>query len=309
MVKILTMLNQIAQATGYLLIALLLIIGTGSFFIGNTAPILGAERIRPLDSANQGTNAAFILEGSVSTPQFLAYEGMLRDSFGEPVTGVYTMTFRIYDDLMAPISTALWSESQSGVSIKGGAFAVLLGNSIPIPSSLFDDADRYLGVTVLSDNGDALTEDNSTSRKRFASVPYAMRAGSAPKLHQTRRNGIVLQTPDRALYTSSALSGSLLFTTTSNLAFKGSNGLQLYGDDEYQAYILLGSSDVDIGGDVRISGDAHKIAGDLRVTGTLSNHTFDRAVSDIEDLDEEVRELIRKVFELEAVVAHLSRGN
>lgn len=106
-----------------------------------------------------------------SVPPMINYQGKLMQPSGVPVPdGTYSMTFAIY---AAPTGgTALWSETNSSVQVKGGLFSVLLGSVINLPTNIFDSPDRWFGVTVGAD-------PEMTPRQRIASVAYASQATTA----------------------------------------------------------------------------------------------------------------------------------
>ncbi|MGH8004493.1 MAG: hypothetical protein ACRECJ_07200, partial [Limisphaerales bacterium] len=84
-----------------------------------------------------------------SVPKLINFQGILRDGSGNPVADAsYSVTFTIYN---APTGgTNLWTETQS-VSTTGGLFAVFLGSSNPVPDSVFQSSDRWLGIAVSPD--------------------------------------------------------------------------------------------------------------------------------------------------------------
>ncbi|MCP4541741.1 MAG: tail fiber protein [Chloroflexi bacterium] len=110
--------------------------------------------------------------GSATVPLVMNYQGELKDVEGNPLSGYYTMTFRIYDDVIAPLSVTLWSETHVSVTVRAGNFSVLLGNNKSISETLFNDHDRFIGVQVSG-------YDEMVPRQRFASVPYAVHANHA----------------------------------------------------------------------------------------------------------------------------------
>ncbi|MBI5544681.1 MAG: hypothetical protein HY901_12385, partial [Deltaproteobacteria bacterium] len=102
-------------------------------------------------------------------PKTIAYQGVLTQSDGQPVTGSKQFGYAIYP---APTGgTAFWQETQQVALNANGEYALYLGSVEPFPDSLFDGADLWLEVIV---NGGALVP-----RQRVTSVPYAIRAGSA----------------------------------------------------------------------------------------------------------------------------------
>ena len=61
----------------------------------------------------------------------IPYSGRLSNDAGQPVAdGVYAFTFALYD--AAQDGNLLWSETQTGVTVKGGAFTALLGSVTPL---------------------------------------------------------------------------------------------------------------------------------------------------------------------------------
>jgi hypothetical protein len=108
-------------------------------------------------------------QSSPSIPELISYQGRLTDPAGNPLTGDYAMRFCLY---AAPSGgTALWCE-ETTVAVSYGVFSLLLGSVTPIPETVFDGSDLYLGVKVGSDA-------EMTPRRRVVSVGYAYRAEAA----------------------------------------------------------------------------------------------------------------------------------
>ena len=106
-----------------------------------------------------------------AVPQLINFQGILRDSSGDPVAdGSYSVVFTIYD---APAGGAnQWSETQS-VNTTNGLFAIELGANTPLTAAVFPSgADRYLGITVGSD-------PEVSPRTHLNSVAYAYLADNA----------------------------------------------------------------------------------------------------------------------------------
>ncbi len=102
-------------------------------------------------------------------PQLINAQGVLRDGSGNPVPNAfYSTTFRIYD--AASGGSVLWSEAQS-VATLGGQFNVNLGSVTPIPDSVFNSSNRWLGIQVSPDA-------EMTPRSRLVSVGNAYRVSS-----------------------------------------------------------------------------------------------------------------------------------
>lgn len=92
-------------------------------------------------------------------PSTMSYQGYLTSS-GSAVTASINMTFKIYD--VSTGGTALWTETQNGVSVSSGLYSVILGSTTPI--SLNFDKTYYLEVTVGSD---------VFTRHQLTASPYA----------------------------------------------------------------------------------------------------------------------------------------
>ena len=77
----------------------------------------------------------------------IPYPGYLSDDAGKPVPdGAYDFTFALYN---APDGgELLWSETQSGVTVQGGAFVALLGSVSPIAEDVQANDGRWLAVGV-----------------------------------------------------------------------------------------------------------------------------------------------------------------
>lgn len=98
----------------------------------------------------------------------LTYQGTLMDSNGNPVTGSYDITFRIYN---SPTSaTPLWEESRidgNAVPVQNGLFNIMLGSLNPIPDIVWESPELYLGVKIDSDS-------EMSPREKLTYVPGAM---------------------------------------------------------------------------------------------------------------------------------------
>lgn len=100
-------------------------------------------------------------------PHRMNYNGMLTDNAGNPLNGSYDLTFAIYD--VDAGGTALWTETHYQTQVEDGLVNIVLGSSTAIPSYVFTESVRYLGITVGSD-------PELTPRIRLTSVGYAYRS-------------------------------------------------------------------------------------------------------------------------------------
>ena len=98
-------------------------------------------------------------------PKMLNYQGYLTDTLGSPVTDNLDMTFKIFDAVSS--GSELWSEGQTNVPIERGVFSVILGETTPIPDSVFSDfTSTWLELTLEG-------PQTLTPRTRITSVGYA----------------------------------------------------------------------------------------------------------------------------------------
>ncbi len=100
-------------------------------------------------------------------PHLINYQGMLTDDSGNPLTGSFDITFKIYNDASA--GTKRWEETQSGVTVTNGLFNVILGSVTPIDLLFYEN--YWLDITV--------GEEQMPSRLRLLSVGFAYRAWKA----------------------------------------------------------------------------------------------------------------------------------
>jgi len=103
---------------------------------------------------------------ALAVPNLINYQGRLTDNAGNPTNGTVQIVFSIYSAVTG--GTALWTETQS-VTATNGIYNVMLGSITSIPSDLFDEDSRYLGVKIGADS-------ECTPRQQIASVAYAITA-------------------------------------------------------------------------------------------------------------------------------------
>ena len=108
-----------------------------------------------------------------AVPQILTEQGQLLDASGNPVAGNIQLTFALYAAATGgtPSSGAQWHETQT-ITLDDGFFSAILGESTPLPASIFTGVPLFLGVTVG-------TDPEMTPREAVFSVPYALVAGNA----------------------------------------------------------------------------------------------------------------------------------
>ena len=120
---------------------------------------------------------------SLSTPRWVQFSGVLKDSGGQPLTGLQGLTFALYGAQEG--GSALWLETQNVALDAEGRYAVLLGStqSEGLPLELFSSNEaRWLGVQASQSrdsDGAVLPEQ---PRVLLVSVPYALKAADAETL-------------------------------------------------------------------------------------------------------------------------------
>jgi hypothetical protein len=94
------------------------------------------------------TMLVYITASTISAQEtvYLNYQGRLTDDTGIPLTATVSITFSIYDN--TGYAPAKWSQSYADVEVSNGLFNVNLG---PIPDTVFNGEDRYLGIQIEAD--------------------------------------------------------------------------------------------------------------------------------------------------------------
>lgn len=131
-----------------------------------------------------GVQVVFMLLGLISivaaagTPPLMNYQGWLRDDAGDPVTGTFSMTFKIWTDELA--GAEVWSEDHPSVTVTNGGFSVVLGTSNNLDNVDFAEEGRWLEVTV---DGETMIP-----RTRLTTLPYAFRISTV----DSAQGGLIL---------------------------------------------------------------------------------------------------------------------
>ncbi|MBI4464654.1 MAG: hypothetical protein HY647_08115 [Acidobacteria bacterium] len=115
-----------------------------------------------------------------STPRWLQFSGVVKDSLGQPRAGVVGLTFALYPQQEG--GAALWLETQNVSLDEQGLYTVLLGSTKAegLPLELFTTGEaRWLGIQSRDSDGAVLEEQ---SRILLVSVPYALKAADAETL-------------------------------------------------------------------------------------------------------------------------------
>ena len=111
---------------------------------------------------------------STTSTGTIAYQGRLADTSGNPLTGTYTMAFRLYAALQGERPFGPNSGRAPTALRCRTAFNVMLGSLTPIPqSAVTGNNTLWLGITVGTDN-------EMTPRVQLGSVPFAVQALTVP---------------------------------------------------------------------------------------------------------------------------------
>jgi hypothetical protein len=102
-----------------------------------------------------------------AAPDTLGYQGRLTQN-GVAVTGTVSVVFSLYAS--ASGGTALWTETQPSVTVVGGLYSAILGQTTPLPS-IFTQR-LWIGVKVG-------TDAEMTPRQELTSTPYSHQAKRA----------------------------------------------------------------------------------------------------------------------------------
>ena len=174
-------LQVLTQIVGSMTLILLALYGLLALVEGNATSSWAEQQIAKVTGGTQ--NAPIHQWGDSTVPLVINYNGNADDHEGNPLTGYYTVTIAIYDNVIA--TSPLWSEEHHNVTVSKGDFSVLLGNNTPLTNTLFTHPDRFIGVTVHP-------YDEMVPRQRFASIPYAMHSYHATEAD----NALALPSPD-----------------------------------------------------------------------------------------------------------------
>lgn len=114
----------------------------------------------------------------------LQYQGRMTDpTTGQAVAdGVYAVTFSLYD--VASGGTAKWTETKN-LPVTGGLFSTALGDTSPLPQSLFSGQALWLGIKVGSDL-------EATPRQAILPVAYAFSLAPGAVISGALNNNSVL---------------------------------------------------------------------------------------------------------------------
>jgi hypothetical protein len=102
-------------------------------------------------------------------PHLINYQATIEGPEG-PVNGLFTITFRIYPDSTG--TDVLWEEVHSDTPVEEGLVYAVLGGGTPIPHTLFEGGERWMGIAI---DGDP----EISPRMRITATPWSLRAAVA----------------------------------------------------------------------------------------------------------------------------------
>ncbi|MFA5859626.1 MAG: hypothetical protein WC955_11255 [Elusimicrobiota bacterium] len=115
---------------------------------------------------------AVISTPAEAVPLQINFQGRLTDSAGQPLTGMYTISFGLYDTNTG--GTAKWAETQNSISMVNGMINVVIGSSVTVTPEILSAGDLWLEIKV--------ENDILQPRQKLVSSPYAIAAENSNKL-------------------------------------------------------------------------------------------------------------------------------
>jgi hypothetical protein len=118
------------------------------------------------------------IASATTVTQFINYQGELTDSSGNPLTGTYSITIKLYE---VPSGGTVLAAMQANLPCKNGVFTT----PVAIPSDFYDGRALWLGITVGSD-------PEMTPRQEIRPVPYAISLRPGSVIRQKDYSGSAL---------------------------------------------------------------------------------------------------------------------
>ncbi len=172
------------------------------------------------------TSAGSVAYGAAPTTSTIPYSGQLSDELGQPVAdGAYAFRFALYD--AAQGGELLWSESQSGVKVTGGAFTAQLGSVAALPETARAES-AWLAVSVRGPDEAVFSElsPRQLLKTAVASAPANLAAASPAAAASCAHD-----------HFGESWSGSTVFATSFQVENTGTLGTAIKGiGKEYGVY-------------------------------------------------------------------------
>jgi hypothetical protein len=181
----------------------------------------------------------------------LQYQGRLTDpDTGDPVAdGVYEISLRLYN--VESGGTPLWTETED-VSVQGGLFSTVLGDTTPLDSALFNSQALWLGIEV---DGDG----EATPRQPVLPVAYALSL-----------------VPGAIVQGNSSAPALQVNNSGSGEAFRAGGATLLDGDVDISGSATVAGG-LDVGGS--LTGGSHNHSGGDISSGTVADPRIDPAIA------------------------------
>jgi hypothetical protein len=148
---------------------------------------LGVCLFSPIEQVAQSTTPA------VRVPRLISLNGVLKDRWTQPLTGVVGLRFALYNSQEG--GAPLWMEIQNAALDEQGRYSVLLGafTGDGLPLELFTSGEsRWLGVLPM------VPGEEERPRFLLASVPFALKAADADTIGGKPASAFALAVPEGA---------------------------------------------------------------------------------------------------------------
>jgi hypothetical protein len=155
--------------------------------ITSISTVHGRSRQNPA-APEERSNPAESKAGLASVPPLIAFNGMLTDRDGRPLSGVAGVTFALYRDQRG--GAPIWTENQNVQFDAQGRYTVWLGVTQPggLPNDLFSSGEpRWLGIQS------QVPGEEEQPRVFLFSVPYALKAADADTIGGKPASAFVLK--------------------------------------------------------------------------------------------------------------------
>jgi hypothetical protein len=120
-----------------------------------------------------------LVPGSMAdVPHQMSYQGFLRDSTGDPVTGTVNLQFFVFPDSTSPAGEECWGpEDWFNQPVVDGFFELQLGKHLPLNPDCFDGTVQWLEIRV---NGAPLSPRKPISSAAYAIQPAGESGATGP---------------------------------------------------------------------------------------------------------------------------------
>jgi hypothetical protein len=148
------------------------------------------------------TEASSAISAVSRVPKVVAFNGVLSELNGRPLTGVAGVTFSLYKNSQG--GAPLWMETQNVHPDKSGHYSVMLGSTTSqgLPADVFISGEaRWLAVQVQGQEEQA--------RVLLVAVPYALKAGDAETIGGLPASAFMLAAPPATATTAASADAQL----------------------------------------------------------------------------------------------------